>query len=207
MYSQWSLSENGTGNQQNDENRPPPMPAVGHFSHPSYIIPPGSPSPSPYGVNSPTAEMHPNIDPRLFTEQAYHTPRSQPLQPSFGQLQYRNVAPMASELHAPRSNQSNVPEVDSIVTKAQRASKKVVKASGTGSKSGSRNRRRSGGSDDEISKLSSKEKKAAGLKNSKAKGGLTEDEKLKVVSYITDEKIWKDFRLKQMSVFIQACFQ
>jgi hypothetical protein len=207
MYNQWSLLENGTGNQQNDENQPPPMPAVGHFSHPSHINPLESLSLSLYGVNSPTAKMHSNIGPRLFTEQAYHTPRSQPLQPSFGQLQYQNGALLASKLHTPCPNQLNMPEVGSIVTKAQRAFKKVVKASGTESKSGSRNRCRSGSSDDKISKLSSKEKKAAGLKNSKAKGGLTEDEKLKVVSYIIDEKIWKDFRLKQISMFIQACFQ
>lgn len=137
------------------------------------------------------------MDTRPFSDPVHPIPCSQSHQQPLGQVQYANGVPFDVSL----------PGVDVTVTKARQVSKAPC-TSGAGSKSGSCNQRKSGGSDDEIAKLSGKGKRAAGLKNSKIKRengrGLTEDDKLKATSYITDEKIWKGFRLKQMSVFINV---
>jgi hypothetical protein len=71
---------------------------------------------------------------------------------------------------------------------------------GAGSKSGPANRRVKGGSDDEVKELKSAQKQAAEL----AKGQWSDDDKLKVVEYITDEKIWKDFRATKARDFVHV---
>lgn len=197
MYTEWRLTGNGAGNQQNDENQPPPMPSsMGSFSlSPSPNTIPGARH--SHAVNSPI-ESHANMDTRPFSDHTHHIPCSQPHQQPLGHVQHANGVPFDASL----------PEVDVTVTKARQVPEAPC-TSGARSKSGSYNRRKLGSSDDEIVKLSGKGKRAAGLKNSKVKGengrGLTEDDKLKATSYITDEKIWKGFRLKQMSVFIHVC--
>lgn len=156
-----------TGNQQNDENQPPPMPlSVGPFSIPSgsYTIPGAQQC---YVVNSPI-KNYTNMDTRHPSDQVYHIPCAQPCQQIFGQVQYANRAPFIPDLHMSHLNQLNAvtqPEISVTTTKAQQGS-----ASCAGSKFGSCNWCKSGGSNNEILKLSGKGKRAVGLKNSKVKG-------------------------------------
>ncbi|KAI1781726.1 hypothetical protein LXA43DRAFT_1105454 [Ganoderma leucocontextum] len=72
------------------------------------------------------------------------------------------------------------------------------KASGKGSKAGVANRRDPGASDDEIEGLSEAAKENAGLPRTT---GLTDDEKYKVVEYLTDERRWSQFKVKQLTYF------
>ncbi|KAF8159923.1 hypothetical protein B0H34DRAFT_797120 [Crassisporium funariophilum] len=87
------------------------------------------------------------------------------------------------------------------------------KPKGQGSKSGSQNRRGGGGSDDEIAKLGLKDRQAAELKmpgksdekkevEAKAPVGLSDEDKLTVVRWITQEERWKDWKLKQHGYWI-----
>lgn len=85
------------------------------------------------------------------------------------------------------------------------------KRKGTGSRSGTNNRRTGGGSDDEIAKLGVKERQAAELKlpeRSKKPGSegvtdsMTREDKLTVVRWITTEEKWKDWKLKQHGYWI-----
>ncbi|KAL7284904.1 hypothetical protein ACG7TL_002218 [Trametes sanguinea] len=75
---------------------------------------------------------------------------------------------------------------------------------GRGSKSGPLNRRSQGISDDEISKLDDEAKAVASIPKAT---GLTEEEKLKVVEYVTDERRWSDFRVKQNLYWIELSQQ
>ena len=167
IYTKWRLSGHSTGNQQNDENQPPPMPlSVGPFSIPSgsYTIPGAQQC---YVVNSPI-KNYTNMDTRHPSDQVYHTPCAQPCQQIFGQVRYTNRAPFVPDLHMSHLNQLNAvtqPEISVTTTKAQQGS-----ASCAGSKFGSCNWCKSGGSNNEILKLSGKGKRAVGLKNSKVKG-------------------------------------
>lgn len=82
------------------------------------------------------------------------------------------------------------------------------KAKGVGSRSGAANRRKAGGSDDELVKLGSDAKKSAGLKVPTAQknvGKLTEAEGLALIQRITSEEVWPDFRLKAVPVFVTVC--
>ncbi|KAI1785505.1 hypothetical protein LXA43DRAFT_1100190 [Ganoderma leucocontextum] len=72
------------------------------------------------------------------------------------------------------------------------------KASGKGSKAGVANRRDPGASDDEIEGLSEAAKENTGLPRTT---GLTDDEKYKVVEYLTDERRWSQFKVKQLTYF------
>ncbi|KAF8336086.1 hypothetical protein F5887DRAFT_920968 [Amanita rubescens] len=107
--------------------------------------------------------------------------------------------PIAAEFapppSAPLSDKENVPAVQHVP-----ASKK--RARGAGSRSGAMNRRAGGGSDDEIAKLSPASREATQLKLSEVKEdtstyNLTEDDKLRIVEWLTDEKQWPEMRIKQ----------
>ncbi|KAF8152558.1 hypothetical protein B0H34DRAFT_861765 [Crassisporium funariophilum] len=89
----------------------------------------------------------------------------------------------------------------------------MKKPKGQGSKSGSQNRRGGGGSDNEITKLGLKDRQAAELKmpgksnekkevEAKASVGLSDEDKLTVVRWITQEERWKDWKLKQHGYWI-----
>lgn len=76
------------------------------------------------------------------------------------------------------------------------------RARGMGSHSGTMNRCNGGGSDDEIAKLTPAAREAAQLKLSEVKdeaatSTLTEDDKIRVVEWLTDKKQWPDMRIKQ----------
>ena len=76
------------------------------------------------------------------------------------------------------------------------------RARGMGSRSGTMNRRDGGGSDDEIAKLTPAACEVAQLKLSEVKdeaatSTLTEDDKIRVVEWLTDEKQWPGMHIKQ----------
>ncbi|KAH9922551.1 hypothetical protein B0H21DRAFT_712661 [Amylocystis lapponica] len=77
----------------------------------------------------------------------------------------------------------------------------IGRATGKGAKSGRVNRRTGGTSDDEISKLSDAVKEEAMSIKGQGTRGLTPQEKLLVVQYITEEKRWTDLRLKSGQYF------
>ena len=78
------------------------------------------------------------------------------------------------------------------------------------------NRRQGGGSDDEIQVLTDSQRVTAGLKvpvekktDVKAEGeekkhSMTEEQHIRIVTYITSEKVWKTFRLKQLDVWVHV---
>ncbi|CDO74735.1 hypothetical protein BN946_scf184686.g6 [Trametes cinnabarina] len=70
--------------------------------------------------------------------------------------------------------------------------------SGRGSKSGPLNRRSQGDSDDEVSKLSNEAKAAASIPKA---AGLTDDEKLQVVEYLSQQKFKGRVTVTQISNF------
>ncbi|KAJ3738098.1 hypothetical protein EV360DRAFT_90833, partial [Lentinula raphanica] len=86
--------------------------------------------------------------------------------------------------------------------------KKRARKTGTGSKSGAVNRRDEGGSDAEIKMLSKEESDAAGLKDPdeeiEAGRGVAEDDKVKLVEWLTEPERWSMLRLKQQQLFITA---
>ncbi len=71
------------------------------------------------------------------------------------------------------------------------------KARGKGSKAGVANHREPGVSDDEIDGLGDEAKENAAL----VKTGLTDEEKLSVVEYVTDEGRWPSLKVKQNTYF------
>jgi len=73
---------------------------------------------------------------------------------------------------------------------------------GLGSKSGVLNRREAGGSDDEVELLEPEDIKEAGIVRNRSV--WTDADKLIVVRYITSEKVWKDFKVKQAKEFIDV---
>ncbi|KAF8153901.1 hypothetical protein B0H34DRAFT_860856 [Crassisporium funariophilum] len=97
---------------------------------------------------------------------------------------------------------------------------RLKKKRGTGSRSGAANRRGGGNSDAEIDKLNTqdqdtakikladvqkevrKEERDHGTDDEKEGVALTEDDKLKVVTYITDPVRWDQFRALQKFIFI-----
>ncbi|KZP34565.1 hypothetical protein FIBSPDRAFT_881082 [Athelia psychrophila] len=79
------------------------------------------------------------------------------------------------------------------VTAGDDKSKK--KKLGPGARSGALNRRAAGGSDGEIEELDAKEVEGAAVTpHSKA---WTEAEKLQVITYVTSEKVWKDWKVNK----------
>ncbi|KAJ4488805.1 hypothetical protein C8J55DRAFT_604065 [Lentinula edodes] len=76
----------------------------------------------------------------------------------------------------------------------------------TGSKSGSTNRRDGGDSDVEIEMLSPEDMKAAVLKDpgDEKKSGVSEEDKLLLVEYLTRPERWKNFKLRQGALMINA---
>ncbi|CDO68579.1 hypothetical protein BN946_scf184996.g10 [Trametes cinnabarina] len=89
----------------------------------------------------------------------------------------------------PRSHSRSRSE---IKTKSRGGATRGRGRGGRGSKSGPLNRRSRGASDEEISKLDDEAKAAASIPK-----GLTEEQKLQVVEYVTDERRWPQFRVKQ----------
>ncbi|KAJ3925056.1 MAG: hypothetical protein NXY57DRAFT_1044429, partial [Lentinula lateritia] len=83
---------------------------------------------------------------------------------------------------------------------------KQKKPLGTGSKSGSTNRRDGGDSDVEIEMLSPEDMKAAVLKDpgDEKKSGVSEEDKVLLVEYLTRPEQWKNFRLRQGALMINA---
>ncbi|KAH9947855.1 hypothetical protein B0H21DRAFT_708172 [Amylocystis lapponica] len=77
----------------------------------------------------------------------------------------------------------------------------IGRVTGKGAKSGRVNRRTGGTSNDEISKLSDAVKEEATSIKGQGTRGLTPQEKLLVVQYITEEKRWTDLRLKSGQYF------
>ncbi|PPQ84671.1 hypothetical protein CVT24_002737 [Panaeolus cyanescens] len=77
-----------------------------------------------------------------------------------------------------------------------------AKAKGLGSRSGAANRRKEGGSEDEVEKLDSKAKKSAALKIPST-NKLTDEEGIRFVTYATSEGIWDTFRLKALPVCVK----
>lgn len=97
------------------------------------------------------------------------------------------------------------------------------KARGRGSRSGTQNRRNGGGSDNEIAKLTPKEKEMAALKIPDHKMGvqldatrqdpddigtktlgLSEEDKLTVVRWITTVEQWTDWKIKQQTYWVKV---
>ncbi|KAJ3846512.1 hypothetical protein EV368DRAFT_88907 [Lentinula lateritia] len=76
----------------------------------------------------------------------------------------------------------------------------------TGSKSGSTNHRDGGDSDVEIKILSPKDMKAAVLKDpgDEKKSGVSEEDKILLVEYLTRPERWKNFKLRQGALMINA---
>ncbi|KAJ3859092.1 hypothetical protein EV359DRAFT_86826 [Lentinula novae-zelandiae] len=76
----------------------------------------------------------------------------------------------------------------------------------TGSKSGSTNRRDGGDSDVEIEMLSPEDMKAAVLKDpsDEKKSGVSEEDKVLLVEYLTRPERWKNFKLRQGALMINA---
>ncbi|KAF7966469.1 hypothetical protein HWV62_38328 [Athelia sp. TMB] len=70
-----------------------------------------------------------------------------------------------------------------------------TKKSGTGARSGALNRRIAGGSDAEIKELDVKEAEGAAVTPHST--AWTEAEKLQVISYVTLEKVWKDWKVNK----------
>ncbi|KAJ3811653.1 hypothetical protein F5876DRAFT_75630 [Lentinula aff. lateritia] len=83
---------------------------------------------------------------------------------------------------------------------------KQKKTLGTGSKSGSTNRRDGGDSNVEIEMLSPEDMKAAVLKDpgDEKKSGVSEENKVLLVEYLTRPKRWKNFKLRQGALMINA---
>ncbi|KAJ3849901.1 hypothetical protein EV368DRAFT_85086 [Lentinula lateritia] len=76
----------------------------------------------------------------------------------------------------------------------------------TGSKSGSANRRDGGDSDVEIEMLSPEDMRAAVLKDAgdEKKSGVSEEDKVLLVEYLTHPEQWKNFKLRQGALMINA---
>lgn len=97
---------------------------------------------------------------------------------------------------------------ESFKPKGETASKNAP-ATGKGSKSGELNRRGGGDSDDEMQMLTARQMREADLKldikpKRESDRGLSEADKLAAVSYITTPEVWKDWRLKQLNIFIHV---
>ena len=81
---------------------------------------------------------------------------------------------------------------------------------GAGSRSGAMNRRAGGGSDEEIAKLPLVAREATQVKLSEVKEevptyNLTEDDKIRIVEWLTDEKQWPNMRIKQALFWTTVC--
>lgn len=81
---------------------------------------------------------------------------------------------------------------------------KKAKRTGRGSRSGALNRREVGASDDEIEELSKKNVKEAAVKFKNE--GWTDDKKLRVLKYITSDKVWQDWKVNQAKEFLNVSF-
>ncbi|KAG1732434.1 uncharacterized protein EDB91DRAFT_1349084 [Suillus paluster] len=93
---------------------------------------------------------------------------------------------------APRRAQAKKPKSDT--------NKKKTRTKGAGSKSGPAGRRDHGGSDSEIAKLSPEAIKDSKIKTpvkSESIRGLTDDNKVKVVEYVTSPERWPSFKVNQ----------
>ncbi|KAG2365343.1 hypothetical protein BDR07DRAFT_1481462 [Suillus spraguei] len=91
-----------------------------------------------------------------------------------------------------RRVQAKKPEADT--------NKKKTRTKGAGSKSGPADRRDHGGSDTEIAKLSAEAIEDSKIKTPvKSEGirGLTDDDKIKVVEYVTSPERWPSFKVNQ----------
>jgi hypothetical protein len=91
--------------------------------------------------------------------------------------------------HTKGSGKGNLPE------KREKGKKK-----GAGSKSGMLNRRLKGGSDDEVKELKPGQKQAA----ERIKPQWNDEDKVKVVKYITSEKIWANFHSSKAKDFVHV---
>jgi hypothetical protein len=72
------------------------------------------------------------------------------------------------------------------------------------------NRRAGGGLDEEIAKLPLVAREATQVKLSEVKEevsthNLTEDDKIRIVEWLTDEKQWPDMRIKQALFWTMVC--
>ena len=72
------------------------------------------------------------------------------------------------------------------------------------------NRRAGGGSDEEIAKLPLVAREATQVKLSEVKEevptyNLTEDDKIRIVEWLTDEKQWPNMRIKQALFWTTVC--
>ncbi|RPD57565.1 hypothetical protein L226DRAFT_610608 [Lentinus tigrinus ALCF2SS1-7] len=101
-----------------------------------------------------------------------------------------------SEMGVAASNNPKTAEPEAS-TPARAQGRKTPRTRGRGARSGAANRRIQGASDEEIARLSPEAKQAAQLKST----GLTEEEKLKTVEFITQPERWKTFRLSQAHIF------
>jgi hypothetical protein len=120
----------------------------------------------------------------------------------------RATAPLAP------SDKENAPvPVASKKAPAPKAAARRGRAKGLGSKSGPANRRKAGGSDDEVEELTVEQKDMAGLKipqvDPEIEGEtpskkLDGDGKHRVVEYITSAEVWPSFKLKQVSIFVKV---
>ncbi|KAH9951558.1 hypothetical protein B0H21DRAFT_842192 [Amylocystis lapponica] len=82
---------------------------------------------------------------------------------------------------------------------------KELKATGKGSRSG-KNRREGGGSDDDIAELDDDEVEKARLKEPKREHWL-ESDRLKLISYVVDERNWASFQKNQAQMLSKAAME